>query len=296
MKILVSGSTGFVGSRLVPFLREKGHNVTRLVRSRSEKGGDSVYWDPSGGIIESGGLEGHDAVIHLAGENIAGRWTEEKKARIMDSRVRGTALLVKALIGLNKQPEVIVAASGAGYYGDRGDEILTEESGAGRGFLAEVSVKWEDALVPASGAGIRVAIMRTGMVLSPEGGALEKMLLPFKLGLGGRIGSGEQYWSWITLQDMVRGIYHILTDRALEGPVNMTAPNPVTNREFTEALAGALGRPAFLPVPAFVARGIFGEMADELMLASTRVIPARLEKSGFRFESPELGKAFDRML
>ncbi len=296
MKILVTGSTGLLGSELVPLLLEKGNSVTRVTRSRSGSSEDTAYWDPSRGEIESDKLEGHDAVVHLAGENVAGRWTEEKKTEIESSRVIGTGLLAESLAGLDSRPGVIVAASGIGYYGDRGDQVLTEDSGPGEGFLAEVCVKWEDALEPACKAGIRVVNVRIGMVLSSEGGGLEKMLLPFKLGLGGRLGSGEQYWSWISIDDVVGAIYHSIITESLSGPVNLVAPNPVTNKEFTETLGSVLGRPTVLPLPSFAARGIFGEMADELMLASTRVKPKKLLESGYEFRYPDLTGALKHLL
>lgn len=296
MKILVTGSTGLVGTELVRLLAEKGNSVTRLTRSRSGSSKDTAYWDPSRGQIESDKLEGHDAVVHLAGENIAGRWTEEKKIEIENSRVIGTGLLAESLAGLGAKPRVIVSASAIGYYGDRGDEVLTEDSGPGEGFLARVGVKWEGALEPAVKAGIRVVNVRLGIVLSARGGALEKMLLPFKLGVGGRIGTGEQFWSWITLDDVIGAIYHSIITEALSGPVNLVSPNPVTNREFTETLGQVLRRPTVLPLPSFAARGVFGEMADELMLASTRVRPVKLLESGYEFQYPDLTGALNHVL
>ncbi len=294
MKILVTGPSGLIGSGLIPFLSGRGHTITPLSRSRFSA--DSAYWNPEGGEIESEKLEGHDAVVHLAGESIAGRWTRKKKAGIEESRVRGTGLLSRTLAGLDSKPAVIASASGIGFYGDRGDEILTEESGPGKGFLAELSIKWENALIPAKEAGIRVVNMRLGMVLSPRGGALEKMLPPFRLGLGGRMGSGEQYWSWITIDDVLSAIYHSLVSDSLRGPVNLTAPGPVTNREFAKTLGDALGRPAFFPVPAFALRALFGEMADETLLSGARAVPARLLETGFNFRYPDLKSALDNLL
>jgi uncharacterized protein (TIGR01777 family) len=296
MKILITGSTGLIGSKLIPLLSGKGHTVTRLTRTRSEASLNAAFWDPESGEIETGKLEGHDAVLHLAGENIAGRWTREKKSRIEDSRVKGTMLLSRTLAGLGSKPGVIVAASGIGYYGDRGNQVLTEDSGPGEGFLARLGIKWEDALSPALDAGIRVVNMRLGIVLTPEGGALGKMLPPFRLGLGGRMGSGEQYWSWIAIDDVLSAIYHSIVSDGLRGPVNFTAPAPVTNREFTEALGDALGRPAFLHVPEFALRLLLGEMADETLLTSTRAVPSRLLGSGFEFRHAELKSALDHML
>lgn len=297
MKVLVTGSSGLVGSHLVPLLRGRGHTVTRLVRSKEKAAaGDAVYWSPDEGEIDTAGLEGYDAVVHLAGENIAGRWTEEKKARILESRVHGTELLMEALSGLRTKPGVVVAASGVGYYGDRGDEVLTEESPQGKGFLAHVSGRWEDVLDIGKGSGIRIVKMRMGMVLSPEGGALKQMLIPFRLGIAGRIGSGKQYWSWISMEDLTEGICYLLEAGDASGPVNMVSPDTVTNEEFTKALASALNRPAFIPLPEFAARAVFGEMADELMLASTRAVPVKLTELGYNFRSPVLARTLKKIL
>lgn len=293
---MITGSTGLIGSNLIPLLAAEGHEVTRLTRSRSDGSPRAVYWDPDGGEIETGKLEGHDAVVHLAGENIAGRWTAEKKRRIEESRVQGTKLLSDALAGLAAKPRVIVSASGIGFYGDRDDEVLTEDSTHGRGFLARLSMDWESALDPANDAGIRVVNMRLGIVLSTEGGALQKMLSPFRLGLGGRLGGGEQYWSWIAIDDVLSAIYHSLVTERLRGPVNFTAPEPVTNAEFTETLGSALGRPAIFHVPAFALRALLGEMAEETMLSSTRALPSRLLGSGYTFRYPDLGSALSHLL
>lgn len=297
MKVLVTGSSGLVGSHLLPLLKSKGHAVTRLVRSKEKSSaGDAVYWNPDEGEIDSAGLEGHDAVVHLAGENIAGRWTEEKKARILESRVKGTELLMDALTGLKSKPGVVVAASGVGYYGDRGGEVLTEESPQGKGFLAHVSGRWESALDIGKGAGIRVVKLRIGMVLSTEGGALKQMLIPFKLGIAGRIGSGKQYWSWISMEDITEGICFLLEAKDADGPVNMVSPDTVTNEEFTKALASALNRPAFIPLPELAARAVFGEMADELLLSSARAVPVKLTELGYNFRSPVLAKTLRKIL
>ncbi|MFI5324530.1 MAG: TIGR01777 family oxidoreductase, partial [Thermodesulfobacteriota bacterium] len=270
--------------------------ITRLTRSRSNETPDVAYWNPDKGEIEAHRLEGYDAVVHLAGEGIAGRWTQEKKSRIEDSRVNGTKLLSETIARLKSKPRVIVAASGIGYYGDRGDEILTEESERGEGFLAELSVKWEKALLPAMDAGVRVVNMRLGIVLSGEGGALEKMLTPFKLGLGGTLGDGRQYWSWIAIDDVVGAICFSLKKESLSGPVNFTAPEPVPNKEFTKALGEVLGRPTVLPVPAFILRGLFGDMAVETMLGSTRAEPRKLMRLGYKFRFPELKGALEHVL
>jgi len=296
MKILITGSTGLLGSNLIPFLTAKGHEITRLTRSRSGKSPREIYWNPDKWEIEAEKLEGHSAVVHLAGENIAGRWTHGKKKRISESRIRGTRLLSETLAGLCSKPEVIVSASGVGFYGDRGSEVLTEQSAHGEGFLARLSMDWEAALGPALEAGIRVVNMRLGVVLSTEGGALSKMLTPFRLGLGGRLGSGRQYWSWIAIDDVLSAIYHSLVSDALMGPLNFTAPNPVTNAEFTETLGRALGRPAFFQVPAFALRALLGDMADEVMLSSARALPSRLLGSGYAFRYPDLKGALNHLL
>ncbi len=279
MKILVSGSRGFVGSALVPFLTALGHQVTRLVRP----------YDPAV-------LDGVEAVVHLAGENVIGRWTPEKKAQIRDSRVNGTRVLAESLARLARPPRAMVCASAVGYYGDRGEERLQEDSPAGSGFLADVCREWETATRPAVQQGIRVVNLRLGMVLSPHGGALAKMLPPFRLGLGGCLGSGRQYLSWIALDDLVEVIAFALTAPNLRGPVNAVAPTPVTNREFTKTLGRILGRPTLCPVPAFAARLVFGEMAQELLLASARVIPAALLASGFAFRHPDLDGALRHLM
>lgn len=297
MNILVTGSSGFIGSALVPFLVSNGHSVTRLVRAGPRSGHAEVHWDPAAGTLDMAGLAGVDAVVHLAGESIAaGRWTAERKARIRDSRVKGTQVLCAALGRLELPPKVLVCASAIGYYGDRGEEILREESPPGSGFLAEVCRAWEAAASPALDKGIRVVHLRNGVVLSPAGGALGKMLVPFKMGVGGKLGSGEQYMSWIALDDLLGGIDHTLATDTLQGPVNAVAPHPVTNLEFTTTLGRVLSRPTLLPMPAFVARLAFGEMADELLLASTRVEPTRLLASGYRFRYPELAGALRQML
>jgi len=289
MKVLVTGSTGFVGLALLRDLAGEEHIVARLVRPSSKAEGEGVRWDPEAGTVDIDGLERLDAVVHLAGENIAeGRWTAEKKARIRDSRIKGTRLLCESLHRLQRPPKTLVAASAVGYYGDRGNEVLREDSPTGSGFLAQVCREWEEATGPAARKGIRVVNLRIGMVLSASGGALAKMLPAFRAGAGGRIGSGRQYVSWIALPDLVGAIRHALETESLEGPVNAVAPEPVTNREFTDTLARVLSRPAIVPLPALAARLAFGEMADELILASARVTPAKLLSSGYRFLYPGL--------
>ena len=294
MKVLVTGSTGFIGSALVSALTAAGHQVTRLVRKLA--GAGEVRWDPTAGAIDTGGLEGHDAVVHLAGENIAGRWTAAKKQRIRESRVNGTRLLTEALAKLSRRPRALVCASAIGYYGDRGEEKLREGSPPGKGFLADTCVAWEAAAKPAADAGLRVVHLRIGVVLHPAGGALKQMLLPFKLGAGGVIGSGRQYMSWIALDDLIGIFQHALANDSLRGPANAVAPNPATNREFTKTLGKVLSRPTIFPMPAFAARLAFGEMADELLLASTRVEPARLAASGYSFAYPQLEAALRHLL
>ncbi len=297
MKVLVTGSSGFIGSALVRSLTGEGHVVIRLVRSSSEAETSVVRWDPERGAVDVGRLEGYDAVVHMAGENIAGAsWTPERKARIRDSRVGGTRLLCDSLRRLDRPPRVLVSASATGYYGDRGDAVLREESLPGKGFLADVCREWEAATKGASRKGLRVVNLRIGMVLSAEGGALAKMLPAYRAGVGGRIGSGEQYVSWIALPDLVGVIRHALSTTSLEGPVNAVSPHAVTNREFTKILGRVLGRPTLVPLPAFAARLLFGEMADELLLAGARVEPAKLIASGYAFRFPDLEAALRHLL
>ncbi|MCY4487105.1 MAG: TIGR01777 family oxidoreductase [Deltaproteobacteria bacterium] len=287
MKILVTGATGLVGGALLPLLAGGGHEVVRLGRTAPEAG--DVRWNPERGVLDAGALEGVDAVVHLAGENIAtGRWSAEKKRRIRNSRVRGTRLLAETLAGLERPPRVLVSASAVGFYGDRGDEELTEASPAGAGFLPDVCREWEAATEAAKGKGIRVVHARLGVVLSTGGGALAKMLTPFKLGAGGIIGNGRQYMSWITLDDTVAALGHLVATETAAGPVNVVAPAAVTNHEFTKTLGRVLRRPTLFPLPAFAARLAFGEMADALLLASTRVRPAALLESGYAFRHGSL--------
>lgn len=295
MKVLITGSTGFIGKRLVSVLTEAGHTVVPLVRGEASPG--SVTWDPDIGVLDPQPLEGADVLIHLAGESIAsGRWTETKKARIRDSRVKGTELLQKTLGAMSSPPPLWISGSAIGIYGDRDEEPLTVESSKGRGFLADVCEEWEAAALPAADKGIRVVLLRTGVVLDPSGGALGMMLTPFKMGAGGRIGSGKQFMSWITREDMVRAILFLIDHPEINGPVNMVAPNPVTNAEFTRTLGKALHRPTFMPMPKFAARLAFGEMADECLLASQRVLPDKLICAGYPFLHPNLEGALAAML
>ncbi len=299
MKVAVTGATGLVGSALVPFLLSGGHEVVPLRRVSAGGGGDgdAPGWDPQAGALSPGVADGLDAVVHLAGENIAaGRWTAARKARIRDSRVNGTRHLAEALAALAEPPRTLVVASAIGFYGDRDDEVLDETSAPGEGFLPDVCQAWEAAAAPAREAGIRVVHLRIGIVLTPAGGALGQMLLPFRMGVGGVIGSGRQYMSWVALDDVLGGVLHALRTENLAGAVNMVAPNPVTNREFTKTLGRVLRRPTIFPLPALGARLAFGEMADALLLASTRVEPARLREGGFAFGYPGLEDALRHVL
>lgn len=290
MRVAVTGATGLIGRALVERLRREGHAVARVVRDPAKAGAGDVVWDPDAGTIDAAALEGVDAAVHLAGENVGTRWTEEKKRRIRDSRVKGTRLLAQTLAHLARRPRVLVQASGVGIYGDRGDETLTEASPPGTGFLAEVGQDWEGASGPAEAAGIRVVRLRMGVVLSAQGGALERLLLPFRMGVGGKIGSGRQWMPWISLDDAVELFLRALRDERLRGTVNAVAGS-ARNAEFTDALGRALHRPALIPVPAFGIRALFGQMADEALLASTRVEPARLREIGHVFHHPTLDAA-----
>ncbi|HKW16028.1 MAG TPA: TIGR01777 family oxidoreductase [Terriglobales bacterium] len=293
-KVLISGASGLIGSALVHALESRGHNVTKLVR-RAPLTSQEMPWDPMREIAPEI-VSGTDAVVHLSGENVAGLWTAEKKRRIRKSRVVSTQNLARAIAKLEKPPRSFVCASAIGYYGDRGDEILTEASSPGEEFLPEVCREWEAATEAASRAGIRVVNLRFGIVLSRDGGALKQMLLPFRFGLGGRIGSGRQWWSWIHIDDAVGAILRVIEKSNVSGAVNVVAPNPVTNAEFTRLLAGAVRRPAFFAVPAFAARLALREFADEGVLASARVVPKKLLEGGFEFRYRELGEALEELL
>jgi uncharacterized protein len=293
-RILVSGVSGPIGAALLPSLRTNGCAVVRLVRGPA-KGDDQISWDPSV-PVEPQTVSGFDAVIHLAGESIFGRWTSRKKSKIRDSRVVGTFSLSSALAQAAEKPKVFVCGSAIGYYGNRGDEVLREESAPGTGFLSEVCQDWEEATTPAVQADIRTAHIRTGIVLSPKGGALGAMLVPFKLGLGGRTGSGQQWMSWIDVRDMVGAIHHILKNDLIQGPVNMVAPRPVTNAEFAKTLAGVLSRPAIFPLPAFAVKLAFGEMGEELLLGSQKVEASKLISSGYPFRYRELKGSLEAIL
>ncbi len=296
MKILVSGSHGLVGTALTTSLRGDGHEVFALVR-HAPASPSEVEWYPERGSLALARLEGMDAVVHLAGESIAeGRWSDEKKQRIRDSRVKGTTVLSEALSNLKHPPRTLVSASAIGYYGDRGDLILTEGSASGNDFLSSVCLEWEQSTVAAREQGIRVVLSRFGIILSADGGALKKMLPPFRMGVGGRIGSGKQWMSWIALDDVIGALTYAINNDSLEGPVNFVAPNPVRNADFTSELGKALSRLTFFPIPEFAVRLAFGEMADALLLSSQRVKPERLQSTDFKFQFPELGPALKHVL
>ena len=295
-RILITGASGLIGSRLTRALEASGHTVLQAVR-REARSDREVRWIPERGEIEKNKLEGIDGVVHLAGANIAGqRWSDSYKQEIRESRVKGTRLISETIAALDRKPRVFACSSAIGYYGDRGDAVLDESSAPGDGFLPDVCIAWEQSCDAARNAGIRTVCMRTGVVLSTEGGALKSMLLPFKLGAGGVIGSGKQYFSWIELDDIVSAMQFILANDSLNGPVNLVGPNPVTNREYTKTLGKVLGRPTILPMPSFAARLALGEMADELLLASTRVVPREMERAGFQFAYPQLEPALRHVL
>ncbi|MFN0117725.1 MAG: TIGR01777 family oxidoreductase [Elusimicrobiota bacterium] len=295
MKVLVSGSTGFVGSHVLNELRKNGHTPIRLMRAASV--GNDVLWDSRYGQFMVPPAEQFDAVVHLSGENIVNsRWNDDFKKKIRDSRVKYTQQLVSAVLALPKPPTLFICASAIGFYGDRGEDVLTEESSKGEGFLADVCQEWENATSPLKEKNIRVANMRFGVILGAGHGALKNMKLPFKLGLGGVIGSGKQYWSWIDIADAAKAIVHTINTPAIQGPVNVVAPQPVTNKEFTEAMGYVLSRPTLFPMPAFAAKLAFGEMAEALFLASNRIKPAKLEANGFKFDFPDLKGCLSRHL
>ena len=295
MKVAITGSSGLIGSSLVSFLSTKDVVVSKILRENPKD--DDISWKPEGGDWDSAFTGGIDGIVHLAGENIAsGKWTKKKKEKIRKSRIEGTKRLCEHILKLPTPPSVFVCASAIGFYGDRGVEFLNEGSSRGSGFLPDVCLDWEEATDTISKAGIRVVNVRFGIVLSKDGGALAKMLIPFKVGMGGKVGSGRQYMSWVAMDDVTGAIYHALVTDSLKGPVNVTAPNPVTNKEFTNTLGEVLNRPAVMPMPAFAARLAFGEMANDLLLASTKVAPKRLSDSGYEFQYPELEPALKHVL
>jgi uncharacterized protein len=286
MRIAITGASGLIGSALVDALRRSGDQVVRIGRRPPA----DVLWNPSG-QIDPGALVGVEAVVHLAGETVAGRWNENKKSRILNSRARGTETIAMAVARMKTPPRVLVSASAIGYYGSHGDEVLDEESASGSGFLAEVARQWEAATKPAAQVGVRVVLPRIGVVLAKHGGALPKMLPAFRVGLGGVVGSGRQWWSWISLRDVVGAMQSLIGNTKVSGPVNLVSPNPVTNLDFTKAMARVLRRPALFPLPEGAVKFFFGEMGVETLLASQRVRPKRLEEIGFRFQLPQLDEA-----
>ncbi len=297
MTVIVTGASGVIGSTLVPFLTTGGHRVIRLVRNSSSTSQDELFWDPLSGILHTDSIEEIDAVIHLAGENIgSGRWTPEKKRKIIESRVKGTELVTKKLASLERPPKVMICASAIGFYGNRGDQILTENDESGSDFISSVCSIWEKAAFPALERNIRTVFLRIGVVLTPLGGALKRLLLPFKLCAGGKIGNGTQYMSWIDMEDVLGSIYHTLTNESIDGPVNIVAPNPVTNKEFTKTLGKVVARPTPLTIPSTAVKLAFGEMGKEILLSSTRVMPEKLLKTGYRFNTPYLDTAIRQML
>lgn len=288
MRVLVTGSHGLVGSALLPYLAEQGHEGVALSRSP----GAAFFWNPEEGVLSPDLFDGIDAVVHLAGASIAAhRWTSSFKQELVDSRIKSTALLAQTLCSLKTPPQTLICASAVGFYGNRGDETLNEESGKGRGFLSDLADAWEKAAQPATQAGVRLLTYRFGMILSEKGGALAKILPPFRHGAGGQLADGKQFMSWIELEDTVRALLFGLETNALQGPINIVSPHPVTNREFTQALAALLHKSAPLAVPAFAARMLFGEMADALLLSSVRALPAKLLEAGFQFRYPTIAEA-----
>ena len=293
MRVAVTGASGLIGSALVPALRARGDDVVRLVR-RAPSAPDEIRWDPRAGTVDLAALAGVDGVVHLAGAGVGDkRWTEAYKAEIRDSRVQGTTTIAKAMASLDPRPRVLVCGSAIGYYGDTGDRKVTEESPKGAGFLADVVADWEASAEPAAQAGIRVAYARTGLVVSSRGGAWKRLMPIFKLGLGGKVGSGRQYWSFISLRDEVSALISLLDDERYRGPVNLTAPTPVTNAEVTAAMGRVLGRPTVLPVPAFAIKAALGEFSQDA-LGSQRVMPTVLERDGFVWSDPTIDSAIQQ--
>ncbi len=296
MRVLVSGTSGLIGRALVPALISAGHKPIALVRRAPRE--NEVRWEP-GESLDPKKLAGSDAIIHLAGKNVAGYWSEKFKREVLESRVQGTRTLAEAAAESYRrigQPSIFISASGINYFGNRGDELLTEDSSAGQGFLAEVAQQWEAATAPASEAGVRVVNLRIGVVLAQDGGALKPMLLPFRLGLGGRIGSGDQFWSWIAFEDVIGIAVFALQNQSLRGPVNTVGPNPARNKDFVRALGRELHRPTIFPLPAWVVRTILGEMGEEFLLTSIRAEPGKLKAAGYVFAHSELGDALHAAL
>ena len=295
MKVAIAGASGLVGSALIPVLKSMGASITRMVRSKPRAG--ELEWHPNNDELSPDTLSGFDTIINLAGENIAGgRWTDDQKRKIRESRINGTHLLSEAIAKLSPKPRVFICASATGIYGDRDDEVLDEQSESGGGFLAGVCREWEEATKPAIQAGVRVVNLRLGPILAREGGMLAKLLTPFKMGMGGKVGSGRQYISWIAIDDVIQAIKLAIEDASIHGALNVVSPNPVTNEEFTKTLGHVLNRPTALAIPPFAARLAFGEMADEMLLASQKVIPKKLANAGFVFKYPELEPTLKHLL
>ncbi len=297
MRILVTGSTGFIGAALTQYLGQQGHTVVRLVRKRHGFAEHEVLWNPQQGIIDSIGLAGCETIIHLCGENLlTGRWTKARKQRIYDSRVESTHFLCRCLSALSEQPKTLLTASAIAYYGNSGDTLLTEESPAGKGFLAKLCQDWEKPVAPLTLKGVRGVQLRFGVVLSPSGGGLKQMLPFYRKGLGGVLGDGRAYLSWISLHDTLAAIHHCIQNEAISGPVNIVGPEPVTNQSFTQTLGAVLKRPTIFPIPSWLLQLRYGEMARELLLSSNRVLPKKLEESGFNFSHPDLHETLNHLL
>ena len=297
MKILMTGASGLLGSALIPFFTTGGHIVRTLVRRAPFPEKSEAFWDPEKKRLDPSAFDGVDAVIHLAGEHIGkGRWTDEKKRRIIESRTKGTSLIAETISRLSSPPPVLICASAIGYYGNRGDKILTEKDPPGNDFISKVCSQWEQSAQAAVEAGIRVVFMRIGIALSPAGGALSRLLLPFRAGLGGKIAYGSQYMSWVGIDDVIGAFFHVLADNKIAGPVNVVSPNPVTNLEFTKTLGQVLSRPAIFSIPAAAINFAFGEMGREVLLSGTRVMPGKLLETGYRFRNPDLFSALSHLL
>lgn len=296
MRILISGATGHIGRNLSESLKREGHEITSIVRDRSREGSNAIYLNFKNGECDIERFEDFDVFVHLAGENIMGVWTPAKKRRIRESRINSTLQLTNVISRLSNKPDTLICASAVGYYGDRGDEILTEKSSSGNGFLPSVSVEWEATAREAEKYGVRVVNIRTGMVLDSEDGALKSMLLPFRMGLGGKMGNGKQFWSWISIQDEISAISHIISNGEISGPVNLVSPDPVRNEKFTEVLAEKLNRPAFFTIPEFILNLFPGNMAHELFLCSARVLPEKLRENGYVFRDNTLKECLESLL
>jgi uncharacterized protein (TIGR01777 family) len=292
-RILISGAGGFIGTPVTKLLTDRGDTVVKLTRGPSADG--AIHWDPMAGELDAATVDGFDSVIHLAGETIAGLWTKKKKRAIVESRRAGTTLLSEALAGTASKPESLISSSAIGYYGSRADEVLTEDSGVGEGFLADLVRIWEESAQPARDAGIRMVNLRLGLVTAESGGMMGPMKPAFKLGVGGKLGDGDQWWSWVTLDDVVRAFAYAVDTPELSGPYNVAAPNPVTNAQFTKSLGHALHRPTILPAPKFALKAIAGEMADEMLLTSQRIDSSKLSAAGFEFGDTELDPALARI-